>query len=265
MKLAGSVAVITGGARGIGLATSRSLAAAGARVVLADVLEEAVTAAAREIRAAGGEAMAVAADVTRDEDVQKVMEAAVHRYGALNIVCANAGIARDGLMLSRDQRTGRITRVLATEDFRAVVEVNLVGAFITWREGARRMADGGWPGLLLVISSVAQDGQPGQINYSSTKAAVAVWPKIVTGELHASGIRNIRAVGLAPGYTATEALKDLSPDTVAGIVKNVHLGRLVQPEELASTIAHVIENDAIDGTTIEVNCGTTYGAWQRAR
>jgi len=60
-------------------------------------------------------------------------------------------------------------------------------------------------------------------------------------------------------------LKDLNPDIVAGIVKNVHLGRLVRLEELISTIVHVIENDAIDGTTIEVNCGITYGAWQRAR
>ena len=152
MKVAGSVAVITGGARGIGLAIGRGLAAAGAKVVLGDVLEDAVRAAAGSIRDAGGEATAVVADVTRDQDVERLMDTAIERYGALNVVCANAGIARDGLLLTADPATGRVQRVLATEDFRAVVEVNLVGAFITWREGARRMADHGWPGLLVVIS-----------------------------------------------------------------------------------------------------------------
>ena len=265
MKVAGSVAVITGGARGIGLAVGRALARAGARVVLGDVLEDAVRAAAEGIRGQGGEATAVVADVTRDEDVARLMDTAVQRYGALNVVCANAGIARDGLVLTADPRTGRVQQVLATEHFRAVVEVNLVGAFITWREGARRMADHGWPGVLIVISSVNRIGHPGQINYSSTKAAVALWPKILIGELHMSGIRNIRAVAIAPGYTATEGVSALPRETLQGIVKDVHLGRLVEPAELASTIQHVIENEAIDGTTIEVTAGATYGPWQRAK
>ena len=264
MNIAGSVAVVTGAARGIGLAIARSLAAAGARVVLGDVLEDAVAAAARRIRAEGGEAVAAVADVTRDDHVARLMDAAVDRYGALNVVCANAGIARDGLVLTLDSK-GRVTRVLSTDDFRAVVEVNLIGAFITWREAARRMVDNRWPGVLIVISSVNRGGHLGQINYSSTKAAVALWPKILAGELHMCGIKNIRAVALAPGYTATEGLKNLSRDTLDGIVKDVHLGRLVEPSELAATIRHVIENEAIDGTTIEVTGGATYGPWQRAK
>ena len=265
MKIAGSVAVITGGARGIGLALGRSLAAAGAKVVLGDVLEDAVRAAAASIRASGGEAEGVVADVTRDEDVARLMDTAIERYGALNVVCANAGIARDGLVLTPDPKTRRIKEVLSTEHFRAVVEVNLVGAFITWREAARRMADHGWPGVLFEISSDNRTGHPGQINYSSTKAAVALWPKILVGELHSCGIRNIRAVAIAPGYTATEGLASLPLDVLQGILKDVHLARLVEPAELASTIRHVIENEAIDGTTIEVTAGATHGAWQRAK
>lgn len=265
MKIAGSIAVITGGARGIGRALGQSLAARGARVVLGDILEEELTQTVYEIRAAGGEAVAVAADVTRDEDVERLMETAIERFGALHIVCANAGIIRDGLMLTPDPATGKIQRAMTSGDFRAVVEVNLVGAFITLREAARRMADHGWPGVLLVTSSINKTGQPGQINYSSTKAAVALWPKILTSELHMCGIRNIRVVGIAPGYTGTEGLKSMSPAALEALLKDVHLGRLIAPEELASTIGHVIENDAIDGTTIEVTGGLTYGPWQRVK
>jgi 3-oxoacyl-[acyl-carrier protein] reductase len=265
MNIAGSVAVITGGARGIGRAVARSLAADGAKVVLGDILQEGLDRTVDEIRAAGGEAVAVKADVTRDDDVETLMDTAIETFGALNIVCANAGIIRDGLMLTPDPQTGKIRRVMSSDEFRAVMEVNLVGAFITLREAARRIADHGWKGVLLVTSSINKTGQPGQINYSSTKAAVALWPKILVGELHMCGIRNIRVVGIAPGYTATEGLKSLNQATLDSILKDVHIGRLVEPEELASTIKHVIQNEAIDGTTIEVTGGVTYGAWQRAK
>lgn len=265
MDIAGSVAVITGGARGIGLAIARSLAAGGARVVLGDVLEEELNRSVRDILTAGGEAVAVKADVTRDEDVERLMDTAIQTFGAINVVCANAGIIRDGLVLTPDPETGKIQRVMTSDDFRAVLEVNMVGAFITLREAARRMADNGWKGVLLVTSSIHKTGQPGQINYSSSKAAVALWPKILVGELHMCGIRNIRVVGIAPGYTATEGLKSLSQATLDSILKDVHIGRLVEPEELVSTIKHVIENEAIDGTTIEITGGVTYGPWQRAK
>ena len=265
MNIAGSVAVVTGSARGIGLAIAKSLAAGGAKVVLGDILEEGLNRSVRDIRAAGGEAVAVVADVTRDADVERLMDTAVAEFGAINIVCANAGIARDGLLLSRDPDSGKVQRVLTSEEFRAVVEVNLVGPFITFREAARRMADNGWKGVLLVISSVNKAGQPGQINYSSTKAAVALWPKILAGEFHWCGIKNIRVVGIAPGYTATEGLKSMSQPALEALLRDVCLGRLVEPEELARIVEHVVENEAIDGTTIEVTGGATYGPWQRVK
>lgn len=160
-------------------------------MVLGDVLAEDLYRSVRDIWAAGGEATAVRADVTRDEDVARLMDAAIEKFGAINIVFANAGIIRDGLMLSPDPATGKIGRVMSSDEFRAVMEVNLVGTFITLREAARRIADNGWKGVLLVTSSISGTGQPGQINYSSTKAAVALWPKILVGELHMCGIRNI--------------------------------------------------------------------------
>jgi 3-oxoacyl-[acyl-carrier protein] reductase len=203
--------------------------------------------------------------VTSDRDVAALMDAAIETFGAINVVYANAGIIRDGLMLEPDPHTGKIARVLSTEGFRAVLDVNVVGAFITLREGARRMVDNRWPGVLLVTSSIHMTGHPGQINYSSSKAAVALWPKILVGELHSCGIRHIRVVGIAPGYTATEGLKSMDLVALHAVLKDVHLGRLVEPDEVAATIAHVIENEAIDATTIEVTAGATYGPWQRAR
>ncbi|HEV7670283.1 MAG TPA: SDR family NAD(P)-dependent oxidoreductase [Thermoanaerobaculia bacterium] len=265
MNIAGSVIVVTGGARGIGLGVARSLAAEGARVVLGDVLQPEVEGAAEEIRATGGEALAVVADVTREADVERLMDAAIEAFGALHVVIANAGVARDGLMLSRDPATGTVRRNLSTDDFRAVVEVNLTGAFITLAEGARRMADQGGPGVLIVISSINKAGQPGQINYASTKAAVALWPKILAAELHWAGIHGIRVVGIAPGYTGTEALKAMEPTSLEAVLKDVPLGRLVEPEEIAATIKLVIENEAINGTTIEVSGGVAFGPWQRSK
>ena len=254
MDLAGSVAVITGGARGIGRVIGASLASRGARVVLGDILEDGLDQSVRRIRDAGGEAIGIRADVTRDDDVARLMDAAVERFGAINLVCANAAILRDGLMVD-----------LSSDDLRAVLEVNLVGAFITLREGARRMAANHWKGVLVVISSVHKCGQPGQLAYATSKAAVALWPKILAGELHSSGIRNIRVVAIAPGFTGTDALKALDPAVLGGILKDVHAARLVEPEEIAATIRHVVENEAIDATTIEVTGGLTYGPWQRAR
>jgi 3-oxoacyl-[acyl-carrier protein] reductase len=264
MDVRGSVAVVTGAARGIGRELAKSLAASGARVVLGDVLEDGLRESVRQIQAAGGRAAAVKADVTKDEDVARLMDIAVDRFGTLNIVCANAGIIRDGFVLNLN-RAGKISGVMSSDDFRAVLDVNLVGAFITLREGARRMVDNGWKGLLLVVSSINKSGQPGQINYSSAKAAVALWPKILVGEFQMSGIKNIRVVGIAPGYTGTDALKSLQPPTLESLLKDVHLGRLVETSELASLVRHVVENEAIDGTTIEVTAGLTFGAWQRAK
>ena len=265
MKIQGSVVVITGGARGIGLALAKFLASEGARVVLGDVLGPEVERAAEAICAAGGEAFAVTADVTREADVSRLMDAATERFGGLDVVIANAGIARDGLVLARDPESGRVARTLSADAFRAVVEVNLTGAFLTLAEGARRIAERGGPGLLVVISSINKAGQPGQLNYASAKAAVALWPKILAAEFHWAGFRGLRVVGIAPGYTGTEALKAMPQPALEGVLKDVPLGRLIEPDELAATLQLAIENEAINGTTIEVSGGASFGPWQRAK
>jgi 3-oxoacyl-[acyl-carrier protein] reductase len=98
-------------------------------------------------------------------------------------------------------------------------------------------------------------GQIGQLNYSSAKAADALMPKILVGEFMLRGIRNVRCVGVAPGYTATPMLTGMNQDALKAILEDVHLGRLVEPEEIARTIAFAAENEAVNATTLEITGG----------
>jgi len=264
MEVKGSVIVITGGGTGIGAAVAKDLAAEGAKVALAGRRIERLQQTVEEIKAAGGEAIAVQTDVTKEEDQSALMDKAIEAFGSLNIVLANAGLFADSLMINTDKETGKVKNVMTLEQFRSVVDTNLIGTFLTLREGARRMVDGGWPGLLLITSSINSTGQIGQLNYSSTKVALTLWPKILVGEFHLKHLP-IRVVGVSPGYTATEILKGMNEAALEAVLKDVHVGHLVEPEELASTIKHIITNDSIDGTTIEVTGGLVYGPRARAK
>lgn len=264
MEVRGSVVVITGGGTGIGAAVAKDLAAEGAKVALAGRRIERLQQTVEEIKAAGGEAIAVQTDVTKEEDQSALMDKAVETFGSLNIVLANAGLFADSLMINTDKETGKVKNVMTLEQFRSVVDTNLIGTFLTLREGARRMVDGGWPGLLLITSSINSTGQIGQLNYSSTKVALTLWPKILVGEFHLKHLP-IRVVGVSPGYTATEILKGMNEAALEAVLKDVHVGHLVEPEELSSTIKHIITNDSIDGTTIEVTGGLVYGPRARAK
>ncbi len=264
MDVKGSVIVITGGGTGIGAVVAKNLAEDGAKVVLAGRRIERLEHAVKEIKEGGGEAIAVQTDVTKEEDQSKLMDKAIETFGSLDVVLANAGRIADSLMINTDKSTGKVSGFMTTEQFKAVVDTNLTGTFLTLREAARRMVDNGWEGLLLITSSINSTGQVGQLNYSSTKAALTLWPKILVGEFHLKHLP-IRIVGISPGYTATEILKGMNETALEAILKDVHVGHLVEPEELASTIKHVITNDSIDGTTIEVTGGLVYGPRARAK
>ena len=264
MEVNGSVVVITGAGSGIGAAVAKRLAKDGAKVVLGDVQEDTLNQVVDEIQSSGGQAVGVPTNVCDEQQVARLMDTAIEKFGALNVAHANAGIIKDSLMINPDRETGKVKRVMSTDQFRAVIDVNLTGAFLTIREAAQRMVDHGCKGLLLLTSSINHTGQVGQLNYSSTKAALALWPKILTGEFHMRKI-GIRVVGIAPGYAATDILKGMNQDALNAILKDVHIGRLVEPDELVATIKHVMENEAIDGTTIEVSGGVTYGPRARAK
>jgi len=259
MNIKGAVAVITGGASGIGETLAKRLAADGASVVLGDMNQEGLDRVVADIKAAGGKAAAKTLNVTDDASTAAFMDFAVETFGAINIVAPCAGIIRDGLFISTDKETGKVKKATSTADFRAVIDVNLVGPFITLREAAVRMVNNGYQGVLFTISSIQKQGGVGQLNYSSTKASMALWPKILAGEFQMKGITGIRVVSIAPGYVGTPMVKGMDQGALAKIVSGVHIGRLIEPEEIADAMAWVVSNDAVDATCIEVAGGMISG------
>jgi 3-oxoacyl-[acyl-carrier protein] reductase len=258
MEIKGSVAVITGGGNGIGEAVAKYFVRNGAKVAIVDMAQKNIDRVVKEIKDMGGEVIGVQANVTSEADTAKYYKAAIEAFGKINIVVSCAGIIRDGTMLSLDKETGKVTRKMGLDKWQPVIDTNLTGTFLTIRDGAEAMVNGGWQGLLVAISSVNKVGQVGQLNYSSAKVADALLPKIVVGEFLMRGIRNIRCIGIAPGYTATPMLTGMNQDALKAILADVHLGRLVDPDEIARLIGHAVENEAINATTLEITGGLCY-------
>lgn len=259
MNVKNAVVVITGGASGIGKAIALDFAKHGARLVLGDLNEEALKATEVEIKALNAEVVWSICNVTSEEDTIKLMNLAISKFGAINVVVPCAGIIKDGLMISTDKETGKVKKTMSLDDFKKVIDINLVGTFLSLREGASRMVDNNCSGVLFTISSVQKVGGVGQLNYSSTKSALAMWPKLLTGEFNMKGINNIRVVSIAPGYVGTDMVKNMDKGALDKIISAVHIKRLIEPSEIAMTIRHVVENDAIDATCIEVTGGTISG------
>jgi 3-oxoacyl-[acyl-carrier protein] reductase len=258
MEIKGSVALITGGDSGIGEAVAKHLTRRGGKVAIVGLGHETVDRVVGEIQAEGGEAIGLVGDVSVESDSARFVRSTVEAFGQLNIAVTCAGIIRDGTMLSLDKETGKVSRKLSLDKWRAVIDVDLTGTFLSLRDAAEAMVNGGWKGLLVPISSINKSGQLGQLNYASAKAAVALMPKIIVGEFLMRGIRDIRCVAIAPGYTATPMLTGMNQDALKAILQNVHLGRLIRPEEIASLIGHCVENEAITATTLEITGGLCY-------
>jgi 3-oxoacyl-[acyl-carrier protein] reductase len=258
MEIKGSVALITGGGNGIGEAVAKHLAKRGAKIAIVDMQQKNVDRVVKEIKDMGGEVIGIQADVTSEAETAKFIKATLEAFGKLNIAVTCAGIIRDGMMLSLDKITGKVSRKMGLDRWQPVIDVNLTGTFLTIRDAAEAMVNGGWEGLLVPISSVNKVGQVGQINYSSAKVADALMPKIIIGEFLMRGIRNIRCVGIAPGYTETTMLTGMNQDALKALLEDVHIGRLVKPDEIASMIGFCVENGALNATTIEITGGLCY-------
>lgn len=248
-----SVTVITGAASGIGAATAHAFAARGARLVLGDVSEEGLRSVAEALEGSGTQVAVRRTDVTAEDEVAALMDLALDRFGAVHVVLPAAGIFRDAFTVR--VKEGKVTRTMSADQFRAVIDVNLTGTFLTVREAAARMIDGGHRGVLFTMSSINKAGELGQINYAASKAAVAMWPKLLVGEFHAQGVHGIRVVGVAPGYVRTPILEAMSETALERVLSRVPLGRLIDPSEITALLAHVVENEAIDATTLEVAGG----------
>jgi NAD(P)-dependent dehydrogenase (short-subunit alcohol dehydrogenase family) len=260
MDIKGTVALITGGASGLGAATARRLFDAGASVVLVDLPGSAGDAFAAELTAsaldpAGGgrTAVFVPADVTDEAQVQAAVEAA-SALGPLRIVVNCAGIATPGKILGRDG-------VLPLETFNRVIQINLVGTFNVIRLAAAAMAatepattELGGPerGVIINTASVAAfDGQIGQPAYAASKGAVAAMTLPIARELARS---LIRVVTIAPGIFETPMMAGLPQEAQDSLGRQVpHPSRLGRPAEYANLAAHIVDNAMLNGETIRLD------------
>ena len=268
MDIKGTVALITGGASGLGAATARRLFDAGASVVLVDLPGSAGDAFAEELNATGGargeagavsgaepanRAVFVPADVTSEAQVQSAVDAAV-ALGPLRIVVNCAGIATPGKVLGRDG-------VLPLENFNRVIQINLVGTFNVIRLAAAAMAatepavsELGGPerGVIINTASVAAfDGQIGQPAYAASKGAVHAMTLPIARELARS---LIRVVTIAPGIFETPMMAGLPQEAQDSLGQQVpHPSRLGRPAECANLAAHIVDNAMLNGETIRLD------------
>lgn len=261
LYIKGSVAVITGGGGGIGFALAKHWVQNGGKVVLADVIEEPLNKAADQLRAMNGEVATVIGNVTSEADSAKVADTAIEQFGQINLVAPFAGIIKDGMMVSPDRETGKVSKKMAFDDFKKVIDINLNGVFLTVRDCAERMINNNCKGLICLVSSTGSLGTAGQINYSSSKAAMSVMPKVITAEFFRRGLADkIRCMAIAPGYVGTDMVKNMNQKALGKILENVPIGRLVEPEEVAQLVTDIYRNEAIAGEVFFINGGLRLGS-----
>ena len=258
LDIQGSVAVITGGSGGIGIALARHWVANGGKVVLADINKEALDQAREEL---GGHVATFVTDVTSEEDSTALAEFAIKTYGQINLVAPFAGIIKDGLMLSLDRETGKVNKKMSLDAFQEVVDINLTGVFLTIRECAEQMVNNNCKGMICLVSSTGSLGTAGQINYSSTKAAMSTIPKVLTAEFFRRGLSaNIRCNAIAPGYVGTPMVKNMNQNALDKIINEVPIGRLIDPEEVATLACDIFKNEAMAGETYFITGGLRLGS-----
>ncbi|MEJ2638613.1 MAG: SDR family oxidoreductase [Desulfosarcinaceae bacterium] len=258
LDIRGAVAVITGGASGIGLALSKYWLEQGGKVVIGDVVDSALSEAAAELK---GEVATVHCDVTQEADCARLADTAIERFGQINLVAPFAGIIKDGLMVAPDRVTGKVVKKMLLDDFKAVIDINLTGVFLTVRECAERMINHNCKGLICLISSTGSLGTAGQINYASTKAAMAVMPKVITAEFFRRGLADrLRCVAVAPGYVGTAMVKGMNQKALEKILTQVPIGRLVEPEEVATLVGDIFCNEALAGEVFFIHGGLRLGS-----
>jgi 3-oxoacyl-[acyl-carrier protein] reductase len=242
LDLSGKVAIITGASRGIGRQTALTLAGAGATVVLTS-RGDASAAVAAEVTAAGGQALALAADVADGEAVQRVVETTVERFGRIDVLVNNAGITRDQLLL-------RMKR----DDWDAVVATNLTGTFLCTQAVLRTMLKQRSGRIISISSVVGQSGNPGQTNYAATKAGIIGFSKALAREVAS---RSITVNVVAPGLIDTDMTRDISTDAQANWASAIPLGRLGTPDDVAAAVCFLASDAAgyITGQVLAVNGG----------
>ncbi len=238
----GKTALVTGGARGIGLEIARCLAAGGATVALVDVLEDALKDAASELTGAK-EVLTYACDVTDEAQVEQVIEAVVETAGRLDILVNNAGITRDDLLLRMTQ-----------DQWDAVLAVNLKGTFLMSKHAAKYMVRQKGGRIVNLASVSGLVGNPGQANYSASKAGVVGLTKTVAREL---ARKNVCCNAVAPGFIQTDMTDVLPEKAKENALAAIPLRRMGTAEEVARVCAFLASDDAayVTGQVLAVDGG----------
>jgi 3-oxoacyl-[acyl-carrier protein] reductase len=244
MQLKDKVAVVTGASRGIGRAIALELAARGAKVVVnyhssSNAAEEVVS----QINNAGGEAMAVQADVSKLDQAQALIKAATDAYGQLDVLVNNAGTTRDNLMA-----------MMKEEDWDTVIETNLKSAFNCSKAAMRPMMRKKYGRIINITSVSGIAGNAGQTNYSASKAGLIGLTKALAREI---GARNITVNAVAPGFVETDLTRGLPDELKQAAIAQTPLGRWGTCEDVAYAVAFLASDQAayITGQTLSVDGG----------
>uniref|UniRef100_A0A7C4AIZ1 3-oxoacyl-[acyl-carrier-protein] reductase n=1 Tax=Thermodesulfovibrio aggregans TaxID=86166 RepID=A0A7C4AIZ1_9BACT len=240
----GQTAVITGSSRGIGRTTAEEFARRGVNIVIVDIDEGSVKTAAEDIKSRFGvETLGIKADVSKAEDIKLLFEEALKKFSKIEILINNAGITRDNLLLR-----------MKDEEWDAVLDVNLKGAFLCSREAVKIMSKIRYGRIINIASVVAFTGNPGQVNYSASKAGLVGLTKTLAKEYASRGI-TVNAV--APGFIQTAMTEQLPEKIKEEMLKSIPLGRFGTTQDVANAIIFLAlpESGYITGQVIHVNGG----------
>jgi 3-oxoacyl-[acyl-carrier protein] reductase len=242
--LDGRNAIVTGSARGLGLAMAERFGEEGARVVLSDIDAAALEEAQHKLAARGLEVSARPADVTDEDAVATLVRHCADRWGTVDVMVNNAGITRDGVL-----------RKMTTGDFRQVIEVHLVGGWLGTKMASLQMREQGTGGSVINISSMSgKVGNPGQTNYSAAKAGLIGLTKAAAKE----GARyGIRVNAIQPGFIRTAMTDGMPQDVLSERIAEIPLGRIGEPLDVANTALFLASDlsSYLTGITIEVSGG----------
>ena len=249
MNITDSTFVITGAARGLGSAMASRLAVKGANLALIDIDQESLEACAAQCRTAGAkQVQTYSVNVTSEPDVEALFDRINDDFGGIHGLVNNAGITRDSLLVKF--KDGKLVSKMSLQQWQSVIDVNLTAVFLCGREAAARMIQTNTQGCIINISSVSRHGNMGQTNYSASKAGVESMAVVWAKELARYGIR---AASIAPGFIGTEVVQSMKPEALDKLKSTLPLGTIGDPDQIASAVEFIFENDYVSGRCIEVD------------